>query len=197
MPNTSRINGFRPVLTGNGSAWSGQMNRYFVPTADATAIGIGDLVKISGLASVNGVRGVTKAAVGDAVVGAVVGVSFNPLNLNTPVFRAANANIIDGGQYVFVADDPNTVYEAQVAGALLAADVGLNANHVDAGVSTTTGLSGQSVDGSTKATTATLTLKVLEIVQRDDNESFSTLAKVRVKINNHQLASGTGTLGIA
>ena len=197
MPNTSRINGFRPVLTGNGSAWSGQMNRYFVPTADATAIGIGDLVKISGLASVNGVRGVTKASVGDAVVGAVVGVSFNPLNLNTPVFRAANANIIDGGQYVFVADDPNTVYEAQVAGALLAADVGLNANHVDAGVSTTTGLSGQSVDGSTKAVTATLTLKVLDIVQREDNESFSTLAKVRVKINNHQLAAGTGTLGIA
>ena len=197
MPNVSRINGFRPVQNLNGSAWNGQFTVYFVPSSDGTAIYNGDAVNISGAASANGVRAVTKASVGDAIVGHVVGFSVNPLNLNTPQYRAANANVVDGGMYVQVCDDPNTVYEVQVSGTVAAADVGLNANFADAGGSTTTGLSGETLDGSTKATTATLTYKILDFVQKVDNDVTSSFAKVRVKINNHQLATGTGVVGIA
>lgn len=192
MANVSRVNGFQPVKHLNGSQWNGQVTRYYVPATDATAIFQGDLVKIAGTADANGVRGVTKASVGDAVVGAVVGFDVNPLNLNTPQYRAASV-----ATYVYVADAPDTVFEAQVSGAFAATDVGLNANHADAGGSTSTGNSGETVDGSTKATTATLTLKIYDYVQRVDNDATSTNGKLLVSINNHQLASGTGTLGVA
>jgi len=197
MANVSRVNGFRPVRSLNGAAWNGQGTQYFIPTADSTAVFNGDAVKISGTASANGVRGVTKAAVGDAIVGHVVGFSVNPLNLNTPQYRPANANVVDGGMYVLVCDDPNTYYEVQVSGTVANTDVGLNANFADAGGSTTTGMSGETLDGSTKATTATLTYKILDFVQKVDNDVTSAGAKVLVKINNHQLSTGTGTLGIA
>jgi hypothetical protein len=197
MANVSRISGFRPVRNLGGAAWNGQLTRYFVPAADGTAIFNGDAVKIAGTASAAGVRGVTKAAVGDAIVGHVLGFSVNPLNLNTPQYRPASANIVDGGMYVYVCDDPNTYYEVQVSGTIANTDVGLNANFVDAGGSTTTGLSGESLDGSTKATTATLTYKILDFALEVDNDVTSANAKILVKINNHQLSTGTGTLGIA
>lgn len=197
MANVSRVNGFRPVQNLNGAPWSGTINKYFIPTADGTAVFEGDAVKISGTASALGVRGVTKASVGDAIVGHVVGFSVNPLNLNTPQYRLANANIVDGGEYVYVSDDPNTVYAVQVSGTVANTDVGLNANFADAGGSTTTGQSGETLDGSTKAVTATLTYKIMNFVQAVDNDVTSSGAKVLVKINNHQLAAGTGTLGIA
>lgn len=192
MANVSRVNGFRPVKYMNGAAWNGQATRYAVPASDGTALFHGDLVKIAGTADANGVRGVTKASVGDAVIGAVVGFSVDPTNLNTPQYRTASTL-----RYVMVCDDPNVIYECQQSGTVAAADVGLNANHADAGGSTTTGLSGETLDGSTKATTATLTLKILDFVQRDDNEVGNASAKLLVKINNHQLAAGTGTVGIS
>lgn len=197
MANVSRVNGFRPVQNMNGSAWNGTLTRYFIPTADGTAVFEGDAVKIAGTASALGVRGVTKASVGDAIVGHVVGFSVNPLNLNTPQYRPASANIIDGGMYVYVCDDPNTIFAVQVSGTIANTDVGLNANFADAGGSTTTGQSGETLDGTTKAVTATLTYKIMDFVQAVDNDVTSSGAKVLVKINNHQLATGTGTLGIA
>lgn len=197
MANVSRVNGFRPVQTMNGAPWSGTLNKYFIPTADGTAVFEGDAVKIAGTASALGVRGVTKASVGDAIVGHVVGFSVNPLNLNTPQYRVANANIVDGGMYVYVCDDPNTIFAVQVSGTVANTDVGLNANFADAGGSTTTGQSGETLDGTTKAVTATLTYKIMDFVQAVDNDVTSSGAKVLVKINNHQLATGTGTLGIA
>jgi len=190
MANVSRIHGFVPAKSGNGAPWNGQLTKYYVPATDNTAIFVGDLVKIAGTSDANGVRGVTKAAVGDAVVGAVVNVEYNMVDLNTPQYRPASQ-----ARYVYVADDPNTVYEVQASGSVAATVVGQNANHADAGGSTSTGQSGETVDLSTAATTATLTLKILDFVQSPENE-VSADAKLRVKINNHQLASGTGTAGV-
>lgn len=190
MANVSRISGFRPVKTGLGAPWNGQLTRYYVPATDATAIYIGDLVKLNGNADVNGIRSVTKASVGDAVVGAIVNVDYNMVNLNTPQYRNAST-----AMYVYVADDPQTIYEVQASGTVAATTAGLNCNHADAGGSTSTGQSGETADFSTAATTATLTLKILDFVQSPENEVAAS-AKVRVKINNHQLASGTGVVGV-
>lgn len=190
MANVSRIHGFVPAKTGLGAPWNGQLTKYFVPSTDSTAIFVGDLVKISGDSDANGVRAVTKASIGDPAVGAVVNVEYIMTNLNTPQYRPASV-----GMYVYVADDPNTVYEVQASGSVTATVVGQNANHADAGGSTVTGQSGETVNLATAATTATLTLKILDFVQSPENEVAAN-AKLRVKINNHQLASGTGTAGV-
>lgn len=191
MANVSRINGFKPAKTGLGAPWNGQLTKYYVTAGDTTAIFVGDLVSLNGQSDANGIRAVTKTAVGGAAVGAVVQVEYDMANLNTPQYRPAST-----AMYVYVADDPNTVYEAQISGASPTATmVGQNANHIDSGGSTITGVSGEQVDSTTVGTTATLTLKILDYVQSPENE-VGQYAKVRVKINNHQLAGGTGTLGV-
>ncbi|UCR75293.1 hypothetical protein vBAfQDWS535_06 [Alcaligenes phage vB_Af_QDWS535] len=186
MANVSRVQGFRPVKSGLGAAWNAQLTRYYIPATNATAIGVGDLVKLSGDADVRGIPAVAKAAVGDACIGAVVQFDFDMENLNTPQYAPANTE-----RYVYVADDPQTVYEVQVSGGTLTAtDVGKNADFVDAGINPVTGVSGETVDATTLANTATLALKVMSVVQTPDNE-IGTDTKVLVKINQHQLANGS------
>jgi hypothetical protein len=191
MANVSRVNGFKPIKHIDGSPFNGQLTTYFVPASDATAIGIGDLVKFAAVSDANGVRGVTKCAVGDPSIGAVCGVNFNPLNLNLPEYRAAST-----AGYVLVSDAPDVVYEAQVNGILAATSFSKNFNHVDAGVSTTTGFSGEQIDNTTVATTATLTLKMVGAKVSPDNDITVTAPKAYVIINNHQLSGGTGTAGV-
>lgn len=199
MANTSRVNGFRPIKYLNGAAYNGQFTLYFIPSTDGTATFVGDLVKLettgdTAAAGGNalGVRTVIQAAAGDAGVGVVVGFKVDPTNLNTPQYRAAST-----GRYVMVADDPNLLFEVQTSnGTLAVADVGLNASIAVAAGSTTTGASGMTLDVGTKATTATLTLKVMEFTQRPDNDNTVASSKAVVKINNHQLGSSTGTAGV-
>lgn len=201
MANTSRINGFRPVKYLNGAAWNGQANLYFLPSGNATATFVGDLVKADATGDTTaagglalGVQSVIQGAAAGAVIGVIVGFAIDPTNLNTPQYRTAST-----GRYVYVVDDPNVIFESQedaVGGALTAADVGLNVDFIVGSGSTTTGASAMQVDSSTAATGATVPLKIVGFTRRPDNEVGSATAKVLVKINNHQLGSSTGTAGV-
>lgn len=198
MANTSRVNGFKPVKYMNGAPYNGQCTMYYVPASDNTAIFVGDLVKLGSTPDGSGVRGVTQAAAGDACIGVVVGIVPSMTNLDTPQYRAAST-----AAYVLVADDPNIIFEAQEDGdtdPLEMVDAGLNVNFVVGSGSTTTGASGMQIDSNTEATGATLPLKLLQPVQRPDNELVSAgqaYTRWLVKINNHQLGSHTGTAGVA
>lgn len=202
MASVSRINGFRPVKSLNGAPYSATINTYFVPSSDATALFVGDLVKLAGDArSPLGVPTVTRAGATDAIVGIVVGIAFEGVgdtqnvppvnNLNTPVYRAASTNA-----YILVADDPNLVLEAQCTGTLGTADIGLNVSPVVATGSTSTGTSAFAIDLSTKATTATLPLKLIGFPSRPDNNIGDAYVSAYVTINNHQFKSGTGSAGV-
>jgi hypothetical protein len=194
MPNVSRINGFRPARYANGAPYNGQVTRYFVTAGDTTAIFAGDLVKIDGGSDGSGVRSVTQAAANNAAVGVVVGFVVDPTNLNTPQYRAAST-----ARYLLVADDPNILFEVQedaVGGALPSAAVGLNANVVVGSGSTITGASAMQLDTSTTNTTNTLPLKIIEFVQREDNDIGAANARVLIKLNTHQLVTDTGSAGV-
>lgn len=191
MANVSRINGFRPVKHVDGSPWNGQLNRYFVAAADATAIYQGDLVKLAAVTDSFGTQGATKFVAGTdtASVGVMCGVAINPLNLNSPQYRAAST-----ATYILVADAVDTVFEVQSAVAPTPTDLNLNAQVQDAGGSAVTGQSGETVLGF--ATTATLPVKLVGASQKVDNDITSANYKVLVVINNHQYGGGTGTLGV-
>jgi hypothetical protein len=199
MANVSRVNGFNPLKNLNGAGEVGQVNLYFIPSGDATNTFVGDLVKADATGDTAaaggqalGVQSVVQAAAGNAALGVIVGFVINPLNLNTPQYRAAST-----GRYCLVADNPNQLFEVQTSnGTLGVADVGLNANFAVAAGSTTTGTSGMTLDVATAATTATLPLKIMGFSQRVDNEVGNANAKVIVKINNHQFGSSTGTAGV-
>ena len=196
MANTSRVNGFRPVKHVTGAPYNGQFNTYAVLAADGTALFVGDLVKLSGTASAEGLASIAQAAAGDAVIGAVVGFVPDYSDLNRPgQYRTASTL-----RYVMVADAPDLIFEAEAdnGGAALAiTDVGRAANVLVGAGSTVTGQSGMQVDSSTAATnTATFPLKIVGFAQRVDNEVGGSFSKVLVKINAHQLTSGAGIAGI-
>lgn len=209
MANTSKIRGFIPVKHVNGSPYNGQSNIYATAAADGTALFVGDPVKLAADGNAQGIQLVTKATAGAAVLGVVVGVintkldpvagtmSGGSISLDTPVYRPAST-----AQYVLVCDAPDVVYEVEaVTGAnasysFAVADVGQNADLATVAGSIVTGTSAAALDMSTKNTTATLQWKVLGVVQRPDNEITGASTKVLVKINNAQMAAGTGTAGI-
>lgn len=204
MANTDRPQGLVPVKTISGAPWNGQVNMYLVRSADATAVFIGDLVKLEGESGaagttvngvdVEGMASVIQSAAGDTHVGVVVGFLPDQDNL-TRRHRAASTNRI-----ALVVDDPNVVFEIQeVTGgtALTAAAVGLNANVVVGTGSATTGLSAMELDNATEATTADLDLKIIGMSPRPDN-NIGEHCKWLVLINTHSFAgrSQLGTAGV-
>ena len=206
MSTVSRINGFRPVKTAVGP-YTGQANLYFVPASDSTVIMPGDAVKLLGDArAATGVPTVTRVSAGtDIPVGIVVGIAFTgvgdltnipPVNdLNTPVYRRASTD-----RYLLVADDPNLVYEVQIAGARPAsasatAMVGLNGVFTVTAGSTTSGSSGMQLDSASQATTATLPLKIVGIPSRPDNIPGDAFLSFYVKLNSSTMGS-LGTTGV-
>lgn len=183
MANVSRVRGLRPVKHYDGSPFNGQGTTYHIPASEANNIAIGDPVKLLGTADSVGVADVGLAGTGDVIVGVVIGVKANPLDLNH-IYRAAGVDT-----YVIVADSMDVLYEVQANGVVATTQIGLNANFTNGGVSTAVGVSGVQLDASTLATTATLPLKVVGAVQSPDNDITSTNAKFLVMINRHQFAN--------
>lgn len=189
MANVSRPSGYRPVKHLDGSAWNGQLETFAVLASDATALYAGDLVKLSGAADANGVPAITRCTANtDAPIGVVTGFAPDITNLNNPgAYRAAST-----ARMALVCVDPTVVYEVQASGTYgVATDSGLNSGSTYTAGSATTGVSGMQLDLATKATTATLPLKIIGVVQRPDNDvSDTSNLKLHVAINNHALSNG-------
>ena len=90
-----------------------------------------------------------------------------------------------------------TIYEAQGDDASLAvAGIGENADVVIGSGSTTTGASGMEIDTSSGVTTAGTPLKVIGLVEREDNDVSSANARWLVMLNMHAYKNDSGTAGI-
>lgn len=186
MANSDAASGLRPVRHQSGAPYNGSANLYYVPSTDNTAIYIGDAVKSAGSGDANGVPSVAQVAAGDTIRGVVVGVK--PVTAFSTVYREASTE-----RYVYVADDPDLVFEVQedsVGGALAATNIDNNADIVVGSGSAYTGRSGMELDSSS-ATTSTAQLRVIRLVPREDN-AIGTNAKWEVMINEHELKSTSG-----
>lgn len=128
------------------------------------------------------------------------------LNANGRVAVAAAATALVGaaasyaaaqGDAVLVYDHADQLYVAQADGAAIDAQTDMNLNYdllATAGDASYR-VSRMEINASTGATSATLPLKVLAIEEKIDN-ALGAFVKCICKINNHQLAGGTGTAGI-
>lgn len=192
MANASRISGLRPLRHLSGAPHNGQAETFAILAADGTATFIGDLVKSSGTASASGLQAVIRSSAdADAHVGVVVGFIPDYSNLNNPSqYRAAST-----ARTAFVAVDPTLVYEIQADTATTINDIGLNVGLNYTAGSTTTGLSQLTAKMSTKATTSTLPLKIIGVLQRPDQDmSDSSNWKLLVTLNTNNFGSA-GTAG--
>lgn len=189
MANADTARGLAPVAYLGGACYTGAANKYYVPATDSTAIYIGGLVKFAGSADADGIPTVTgNVATGNSVVGVVT--SVEPVTADSTIYREASV-----GRYVYVADDPNLLFEVQedsVGAALAATAVGNVADLATftAG-STVTGLSTIEIDSSTATATGDGTEDVLivRLANRPDN-AIGTNAKWLVRLNNHAFVDG-------
>lgn len=206
MANLNAPSGLSPVQYRNGNFYNGQVRMYAVAATDTNAYYIGDVVKMdaTNFADNNGIPYVTRATAGAAVRGVVCSVGtalpygfqggpyINPNDL-TKNYRPSGAQAT--AYYVALADDPDIVFEVQedttsaTPGAALA--VTKNANLTIANPATGVFVSGMTLNNNTFATTATLNLKVLQVVQRPDNQPYAAYQKWLVTINNHDFSGGT------
>ena len=202
MTNAKKQTGFTPVQYLNGAPWSGQARLYSIPAAYTVALYIGDPVISGGSADVNGVPTVALAAATGAIRGVIVGLGSsegmmgNRGNLDI-TYRPAAAQTPDW--YAMVVDDPNVLFEIQEKAntvQLAAAQIGLNQVPIlAAGNGFISGWLLASTTDATAATTATLPLRLMGLVRRHDN-TFGAYAKHLVKINVHELGTGTGAAGV-
>lgn len=194
MPNLNAPFGLRPVGSLSSAPYAGDITQFSVPAGDATAIFVGDPVKLVGTAQfINGVTytDIAQAATGDIIVGTVIG--FLADTRDSLIYRAASTQRI-----ALVATDPNALFEVQqVTGGtpLTANDIGLNVNFVVAAGSTFTGQSGVTLNNASEAGTNTLDLKIVGMVNRLDNDPGTAVgtgadaSRFYVRINRHQFAN--------
>lgn len=217
MANIDSPFGLKPVRYRSGAPYTGAVNPYFIPAGYGTALYIGDPVVITGTSNTASVdvpgaghfeigtmREINKVTAGDSnsdgerQTGVIVGFSALPGDLNK------NYNPASTERVALVADNPDLVFEIQADGAIPAASMGLNAIFIYThSGSTTTGLSGVELDttGTAPAADASYQMRIVGAVNRLDNDTTLTHAKVLVMLNNHTEAHGmitnaAGTLGI-
>lgn len=191
MPNANVAFGLKPVKMADGSPYNGATNPVHAPSSYATALYIGDPVKLSGTADATGIPGVILSATGEVIHGVIVGFQDQPSMVLG--YGAASTT-----RYPLIATGQDILFEIQddgVGGAIAATDIGLNVDLIAAAGSTYSRRSGYMVDTSTKATTATLQVRILGLVQRPDNE-IGTNAKLLVTINNTTATPGTASAGV-
>lgn len=185
MPNANNPRGLVPLRDASSGRETGGLEQFAVAAADATALFIGDPVVKTGTADGAGVAIVTRSAAAGPITGVVEGFVPNGTT-DTAGYRAAST-----AAYVLVRTDSSELFEIQdTAGAIVAADIGLNVSMTMTAGSTFTKRSAVTVDGATKAATATLPLKIIGLAQKPGND-YGAFAKLLVKINNSTEATAS------
>lgn len=198
MANANAPRGLVPYRRSTGEPYNGAANVYYVPASVASNIFVGDPVTwLTNSADANGIPGVTLATAGSSnyILGACVGIvnaGEPPITVtrDLPIYHPAST-----AQYILVADDPDLLYMVQedsVGGAMVQGAPGRNVNlEAGSGGSTVTGLSSWMLQSSSLATTNTLQMKILRMLEQADN-AVGTNAKWLCRINLNALTNTTG-----
>jgi hypothetical protein len=185
MANVDKAFGLRPM--GNLSA-TGAQAQYGYEIADnqAGAIYQGDLVTIF-----DGYLVKFAPATHTAAVGVFNGCQYIDPTTGKPTwsnYYPGSVNITSGKIIADVIDDPNQKFIIQADGAVAQTQIGLNADVIGTGGSTTTGVSSMELATGTIAKAAAANLKIIGLYNVPGNE-FGAFAVMVVKINEHLYGS--------
>jgi hypothetical protein len=202
MANIAKPQGFVPIRYKNGSPWNGMATPYYIPSSDSNAYNIGDAVKSVSGGDSNGICQITLDSAGTATErGVIVGVlPVPPLNNSqqavTLSLEVENVPATKTrAYYVLVADDPNIIYALQDDGltALTTTACNKNASFTYAAANANSPNSQSVLLSSSLATTQSLNLKVMGLVQAQNN-AIGANAIWQVIFNQHELG-GPNTIG--
>lgn len=191
MANTSRVAGFRPVRTISGAPWAGSVRKYGVAVGNAVAVYKGDAITLNDDGSVS------PATAGSILLGVCVGIEVNRAVTATeypgylPALTVGNILVCVGSDVLY------EVEEDGIGGAMVATNVGSTGDLVASAGSTTTGMSGHTLDSSDviakDASPGSAQLLVVELSTRADN-AIGLSAKWVVRINESAFALGQSGL---
>jgi hypothetical protein len=195
MANIDAAFGLRPIAkVGSAPGGTTGTTKYSIADNQGTAIFTGDPVKYKSDGTVE------VATAGDASCGVFMGCFYTDPTTSKPTYKNYfPASLSPGDAIAFVADDPDQLFIAQQdsdSSNIVAADLNLNADLVFGSGSTSTGISGVEIDSSSKNTTATLQVRLVDFYDIPSNDATANNSVLVVKINNHQLGSHTGTAGV-
>jgi hypothetical protein len=195
MANIDAAFGLRPIAkVGSAPGGTTGTTKYSIGDNQSTAIFTGDPVKYKNDGTVE------VATASDALLGVFMGCFYTDPTTGKPTFRNYfPASLSPGDAIAFVADDPDQMFVVQqdsVGSNLVAADLNLNANLIFGTGSTTTGVSGVEIDSSTGAVTATHQVRLIDFYDIPSNDATANNSELVIKINNHSLNGGTGTVGL-
>ena len=211
MANAAAPSGLRPSHTVSGAPFNGQTRMYRIPSTDAVAYSIGDVVTevaggdvktgVSDVA-IFGTRGAT-ATSGNAR-GVIVGlassagsgggqpVGGDPDNLGLMIIPATKSK----DYYVYVCDDPHMIYEAQtntIASSAFNKNTGLA---VGAAPTATSPNCKTIIDGASATTTAALPIKIVGAPERIDNDLTSPGTNAWIWVMLNTSSAGGATAGV-
>ena len=193
-PTVSAPYGLKPVNSLDGKPYAGAIRQIPVAAGFATAIFDGDTVLIS-----DGYIIKSTTTNSGGIVGVCVGGQYVNSNGQTvqgqyiPAAASTSTNLA----YAYVVDDPNALFKVAVVtsgttmGTASRADVGSNVPLVLNAGSTTTGDSAFAVTLTGAGTTATIPLRVIDVVP-ETATAADTYTELFVKINTHQYNNTTG-----
>lgn len=200
MANANFPRGLVPYRHVSGGYYNGSFDVYYVPASDANNIFVGDpVVGVTNSSDGAGTPTATIATAGSSnyILGVCIGlVNAGAPNLpeftitrDLPVYRQASV-----ASYIAVVNDANVLYEVQEdsnGGAMVSGASGRNVNLVAGSGNTAYGTSGWQLQSSSLATTATLQMRIVRLLQQTDN-LVGANAKWLCKINLNALSNQTG-----
>lgn len=193
-PTVSAPYGLKPVNSLDGKPYAGAIRQIPVAAGFATAIFNGDTVLIS-----DGYLIKSTTTNSGGIVGVVVGGQYVNSSGQTVQgqYIPASASTSSNLAYAYVVDDQQALFKVAVVtsgttmGTASRADVGSNVPLVLNAGSTTTGDSAFGVTLTGAGTTATIPLRVIDVVP-ETATAADTYTELLVKINTHQYNNTTG-----
>ena len=194
MANIDSAFGLIPVAHVGQTDNNGGQTQYSIGDTQSTAIFTGDPVKYKSDGTVE------VATAGDPVVGVFGGCFYTDPTTSKPTWSPYfPAALAPGDAKAFIWDNPMQTFIVQqdsVVSNLLAANLNENANLIFNAGNTTTGVSGVEIDSSSADVTAALQVRLIDFYATPSNNTTANNSVFVVKINNHKLMGGTGTLGV-
>jgi len=194
MANIDSAFGLIPVAHVGQTDNNGGQTQYSIGDTQTTAIFTGDPVKYKSDGTVE------VATAGDPVVGVFGGCFYTDPTTSKPTWSPYfPAALAPGDAKAFIWDNPMQTFIVQqdsVVSNLLAANLNENANLIFNAGNTTTGVSGVEIDSSSADVTAALQVRLIDFYATPSNNTTANNSVFVVKINNHKLMAGTGTLGV-
>jgi len=181
MANADKVKGFIPVGTLSGSPWQSSVQQFELDATHA-AIGVGDLVQMTAdgyldilAAGETGFIGVVVGVLNHNASTVLGKIGDNFLSNSEPTRTGINAKSVplNTAGTILVCTAPDVLLEGSEDGdtdPLELADVGSNVEIIGGGPNATTGISDMYIDSSSHATTNSLPLRLIGLVQDPDNE---------------------------